>query len=130
MLPKVLYFGAKQGPGIFQSLTDSVFGRLKDSHGKAFASAFVDDINVSTEPLTADEDFDTTWEHHLDQLCILCDAAAAKCIQFKFEKSMIGYAQIPMLGFVVGEGKRTVQPGKQQALRPCAIGRIRSHLMT
>ena len=55
LLPKVLYFGAKQGPGIFQSLTDSVFGRLKDSHDRLFTSVFVDDINVSTEPLSTDE---------------------------------------------------------------------------
>ena len=34
--PKVLYFGAKQGPLIFQPLMGSTFGDLKDDMGQPF----------------------------------------------------------------------------------------------
>ncbi len=49
LLPKVLYFGPKQGPGIFQNLVDSVFSHLRDDEGSEFLSAFVDDYNFSTK---------------------------------------------------------------------------------
>ena len=47
--PKVLYFGAKQGPAIFQSLMDSTFGDLRDDLGEPFHACFIDDVLVSTE---------------------------------------------------------------------------------
>jgi len=34
--PKVLYFGAKQGPAIFQALMDNTFGDLRDEDGEEF----------------------------------------------------------------------------------------------
>ena len=63
------------------------------------------------------ESDDQVWERHLSQLEIFFAAASEKRIQFKLDKSKFGWNRIPMLGFVVGEGKRTVQPGKAQALR-------------
>ena len=39
--PKVLYFGAKQGPAIFQSLMGSTFGDLKDDLGAPFLRALL-----------------------------------------------------------------------------------------
>ena len=116
LLPKVLYFGAKQGPGIFQAMADSVFSRLKDSAGKEFVSVFVDDCNISTERMHPSESGDEVFERHLEQLAVFLGAAKDKKIQFKLEKSKIGFSRIPMLGFIVGEGMRTVQPGKAQAL--------------
>ncbi len=60
---------------------------------------------------------DQVWERHLSQLELFFQAASAKKIQFKLEKSKFGWSRIPMLGFTVGEGRRTVQPNKTQALR-------------
>ena len=34
MLPRCLYFGPKQGPGIFQSFVDSVFNRVVGDEGE------------------------------------------------------------------------------------------------
>ena len=42
LLPKVLYFGPKQGPGIFQSFVDSVFNRIVGDDDEEFLSVFVD----------------------------------------------------------------------------------------
>ena len=109
LLPKVLYFGPKQGPGIFQSLADSVFGHLRDERGEEFVSVFVDDCNISTCGYN-DEAMDDVIDRHLRQLEHFLSAAAEKKIQFKLEKSKFLWNRIPMLGFVVGEGKRTVHP--------------------
>ena len=49
--PKVLYFGAKQGPAIFQGLMDTTFGDLKDDLGENFSACFIDDFSNSTESL-------------------------------------------------------------------------------
>ena len=54
--PKVLYFGAKQGPAIFQSLMDSTFGDLKDELGTPFSACFIDDVLISTEQYEGDQD--------------------------------------------------------------------------
>ncbi len=107
LLPKVLFFGPKQGPGIFQGLADSVLGKVRDTDGSEFVSVFVDDCGESD---------DEVFERHLVQLEIFFKAAAEKKIQFKLDKSKFAWERIPLLGFVVGQGLRTVQPGKAQAL--------------
>ena len=83
LLPKVLYFGAKQGPGIFQALADSVFSHLK-YQGKEFVTCFVDDCSISTElePGETNES-DSLFERHLDQLELFFTAVHTKKIQFK-----------------------------------------------
>lgn len=116
LLPKVVYFGPKQGPGIFQGLVDKTFGGLRDDKGKEFCSLFVDDCTISTCGYGNETD-DQVFERHLRQLELFFGAAKKKRVQFKLEKSRLGWTRIPMLGFEVGEGTRTVQPGKMQALR-------------
>ena len=49
LLPKVLYFGPKQGPGIFHGLVDETVGPLRDDKGEQFLTAFVGDCTVSTD---------------------------------------------------------------------------------
>ena len=67
LLPKVLYFGPKQGPGIFQSLADTVFGKLRDADDNEFVGVFVDDCNISTESYEK-ETYDEVVERHIRQL--------------------------------------------------------------
>ena len=55
-------------------------------------------------------------ERHLRQVEIFCEVASAKNIQFNFGKTKLGWSIIPLLGFVVGEGAKTVQQGQAQAL--------------
>ena len=96
-------------------MADSVFSRLKDKSKKEFVSVFVDDCSISTDPLPGESE-EELFQRHLEQLEVFLNAASKKKIQFKLEKSKFCYERVPMLGFVVGQGKRTVQPGKAQAL--------------
>ena len=77
LLPKVLYFGPKQGPGTLQGSVDSSFGHLRDDDGDVFASALVDDCNIST-PGYGDESLDDVTERHLQPLEIFFTAAAKR----------------------------------------------------
>ena len=61
--PKVLFFGPKQGPGLFQSFMDSCFSDLRDSDGQEFASIFLDDVSLSTEGYEGDSDDDIVARH-------------------------------------------------------------------
>ena len=65
--PKVLYFGPKQGPAQFQGLMDSTFGGLKDKGGEEFSAIFMDDVFVSTEAYTGDDD-DAVVDRHIEHL--------------------------------------------------------------
>ena len=47
--PLVLFFGAKQGPSIFQKLMDWTFGDVRGDDGEEFHSVFMDDCTLSTE---------------------------------------------------------------------------------
>ena len=111
LLPKVLYFGPKQGPGIFQSFVDSVFNRIVGDEDEEFLSVFVDDCNIST-PKVDNETDDECWTRHIRHLEIFLEQARSRKIQFKLEKAKFGWPRIPMLGMVVGRGTRTIQPGK------------------
>ena len=85
LLPKVLYFGPKQGPGIFQSFVDSVFSRVVGDENEEFLSVFVDDCNISTPKLQNETDEDC-WNRHLRHLEIFLTKASERKIQFKLEK--------------------------------------------
>jgi len=115
LLPKVLYFGPKQGPGIFQAMADSVLGKLRDEDGNEFVSVFVDDCTISTSGY-GNETQEHVFDRHIRQLEVFFSAAMQKKIQFKLVKSRLGWSRIPLLGFEVGEGTRTVQAGKAKAL--------------
>ena len=64
----------------------------------------------------ANETYDDVVERHIAQLEVFFTAAKRRKIQFKLDKSKFLWNRIPLLGFVVGEGTTTVQPGKAQAL--------------
>ena len=66
-MPKVLYFGPKQGPGVFQGVVDSTIGHLRDEQGEEFVTAFVDGCTVSAEGYD-DESFDEVFERRLKQV--------------------------------------------------------------
>ena len=74
LVPKVLYFGPKQAPGVFQSLVGATFGGLRDEEGYEFASAFVDDCTVSTEGYD-EETYDDVFERHIRQVIVFLTAA-------------------------------------------------------
>ena len=67
MLPRCLYIGPKQGPGIFQSFVDIGFRGLKDDDGEDFFSIFVDDCNISI-PRRTGESEEQTLERHRQHL--------------------------------------------------------------
>ena len=126
LLPKALYFGPKQGPGIFQAFADSVFGNLRGPDKEEFLSIFVDDCNVSTQGY-GNETNEQVFDRHLRQLECFFKAAQARNIQFKFDKSKLGWNRIPMLGFVVGEGEEDSPTregtGSTELARPEGVGR-------
>ena len=115
--PHVLYFGAKQGPSIFQRLMDMTFGGLRDEAGDEFTSIFIDDVNIATEKLNADEPREETEERHIRHLELFFEAARERKISFKLVKSRWMFPQVDLLGFVVGSRVRKVDAGKAKALR-------------
>eukprot|EP00969_Alexandrium_andersonii_P230270 10169803-Alexandrium_andersonii.AAC.1 len=54
--PKVLYFGPKQGPALFQGLMGSTFGALRGPDGEEISAIFMDDVFISTEAYPEDDD--------------------------------------------------------------------------
>ena len=85
MLPRVLYPGPKQGPGIFQSFVDTAFRGIRGDDGEEFLSIFVDDCNIST-PKCEDEREDECFEKHLRHLELFLETAKKRKVQFKPEK--------------------------------------------
>ena len=83
LFPLVMYFGAKQGPGMFQKLMDTTFGELRDKNNDKFHSIFIDDVTVATEKLTENESYDVTFERHVEQCELFFGKAKEKGIQFK-----------------------------------------------
>ena len=63
--PKVLFFGAKQGPSIFQSMMDSTFGRVRGDDGEEYVAIFMDDVSLSTDASDTDGDFDLLVNKHI-----------------------------------------------------------------
>ncbi len=109
--PLVLFFGAKQGPAIFQMLMDGTFGHLRDGHDEPFHTCFMDDVTISTEAYAEDDD-DKVIERHIDHCTRFLSAAQTRNIQFKLEKSKFAHEFIHLLGFKLGQGLRYVDPGK------------------
>ena len=120
LVPKVLYFGPKQGPAIFQAFADSVLGHVRGPEGEECVTVFVDNCTISTTKEKGETD-DSCFERHLKQLEIFFTAASKRNVQFKLIKSKFVYGQIPLLGFIAGRGERKVQPEKAQALKDARI---------
>ena len=114
--PRVLYFGPKQGPAIFQSLMDRTFSGLRDKTNSEFASLFMDDVTIDTEGYDDDDD-DSILERHIEHCELFLRAAVPRHIQFKLEKSQFAQRRINLLGFVIEDGRRKLCPKKVEALR-------------
>ena len=112
--PLVLFFGAKQGPSIFQKLMDSTFGKVRGDDGEDFMAIFMDDVNISTKGYPYDTE-DMLFERHLRHCEISLTAALERKIQFKLMKSKFGHEYIDLLGFRIGKGEKFVDPGKADA---------------
>ena len=114
--PKVLLFGPKQGPGLFQGFMDSVFGGLRDKAGDEFSVIFMDDVCISTEGFDGDTDDDIV-NRHIEHCTCFLEAARKHNIQFKLSKCKWACPEVSLLGFVLGNGARRVDPAKAKALR-------------
>ena len=114
--PKVLFFGPKQGPGLFQGFMDHVFGGLRDKRGDEYCSIFMDDVSISTEGFEGDSDDDVVQRHIEHCECFLT-AAKAHGVQFKLSKCRWATLEVKLLGFQLGNGCRSVDPGKVKAMR-------------
>lgn len=113
--PLVLFFGAKQGPSIFQKLMDSTFGEVVDKKGEQFSSIFMDDVTISTNAYESDSD-DDVIDRHVEHCGLFLEAGQKRRIQFKLSKSKFCYEYIHLLGFKLGRGERFVDPGKADRL--------------
>ena len=114
--PTVLFFGAKQGPGLFQGFMDTTFGSLTVENGEKLAAIFMDDVSISTEGYEGDDD-DAIVDRHIRHLEIFLQKACAHGVQFKLTKCRWCQEYIKLLGFILGNGTRKVDPKKAQALR-------------
>ena len=114
--PLVVYFGAKQGPGVFQSLMDQTFGNLLDDEGCEFPAIFIDDVTIMTISWDGDDD-DAVVERHIRHCERFFSKADERKIQFKLSKCKWAQTMVPLLGFVVGSGKRMVDPSKADGLK-------------
>ena len=116
LLPLVLNFGAKQGPSAFQNMMDRTFGRLRDDDGEEFHAIFIDDVNISTEGYSGDSDDDIV-ERHIRHCELFLTAARKRNVQFKLTKCMWAQTRVKLLGFILGNGQRWVDPSKAAQLR-------------
>ena len=126
--PEVLYFGPKQGPGIFQMLMDATFGHLRGDQEEEFHCIFIDDVNIATEPLTDNETDDVSFERHVRHCELFLEAARQRQVQFKLTKCRWAQDTTLSLGFEVGRGARRCDPTKAEALRawpdPSSVGDV------
>ena len=116
MFPLVLYFGAKQGPGIFQRVMDQTFGHIRDADGEIFHAIFIDDVTIATEAWDGDTD-DAIVERHILHCEAFLTAALERHVSFKLTKCKWAQLRGKLLGFIVGQGEKRVDPAKAQGLR-------------
>ena len=83
---------------------DMTFGGLRDDAGDEFTSIFIDDVNIATEKLSANELREETEERHIRHLELFFEAARQRNISFKLVKCRWMFPQVELLGFVVGSG--------------------------
>ena len=107
--PRVLYFGPKQGPGLFQGLMDSTFSSLRGDNGENFTAIFMDDVSISTERWENEVE-DQTFDRHVRHVEIFLTRARERKVQFKMSKSKFAWDELPLLGFRAGRGTRQVDP--------------------
>ena len=74
----VMYFGAKQGPGMFQKFMDATVGEFRDKRSSKFHPIFVDGVTIATDQLTESEPYDFTFERHLEQFELFFGKAEEK----------------------------------------------------
>ena len=85
---KVMPFGMKNAPKIFQRLISKVLAGLDG------CEAYIDDVVVYSD----------TWEQHLLQICFLMYRLTEAKLTISLVKSELGHAHLIFLGHVVGQG--------------------------
>ena len=113
----VLPFGLKTAP---QEFGRRVALMLRPHEG--YASAYIDDINI----------FSDGWKQHLDHLDRVFKSIEDVGMTLKMSKCQFAKPEVKLLGHVAGSGKRTVDPGKVEAIRaipePTTKKKLRSFL--
>ena len=119
---KCFPYGPKQGPPLYQHLQDSTVGQEYKASGEKLADVFFDDTHLG------DDDF----EQHVQSLCQLLQCARRHNIQYRLIKCFFFQASCTLLGFIVGDFGRKVDPLKTQQLRNwpeyTSCGDVVSHL--
>ena len=95
-------YGPKQGPPLYQHLQDDTVGQEYKPNGEKFADVFFDDTHV------ADDDFAS----HVASLRQLLQCARRNNIQYRLTKSEFCRSHCKLLGFLVGDFGRRVDPEK------------------
>ena len=114
---KTMPFGLHGAPATFQRLMDRVLRGAEE-----FSDAFLDDIAV----------FSDTWEEHIQHLREVLTRLRAAGLTAKPKKIHLGMRQTTVLGYIVGNGVKTPEPAKTEAIaefsQPCSKSDVRSFL--
>lgn len=106
-VPLRLQFGPKQAPAIYQCVQETEIGSEYKPNGEKLADVFFDDTHVG----------DKTFPEHVQSLEQLFSRARACGIQYRLEKCRFAFPETLLIGFVVGESGRRVDPVKIEQLR-------------
>ena len=89
-----------------QSYVANRFGTLRNKFNQEFVSPCMDDIKVSSE----------TFEGHIEEMKILCDAARESGFEFKLKKGQFNQPSIEFWGCILDGNGRRPQPKKVEQL--------------
>ena len=114
---KTMPFGLHGAPATFQRLMDWVLRGAEE-----FSDAFLDDIAVYSD----------TWEEHIQRLREVLTRLRAAGLTAKPKKIHLGMRQTTVLGYIVGNGVKTPEPDKTEAIamfsQPRSKSDVRSFL--
>ena len=108
---KTMPFGLHGAPATFQRLMDRVLRGAEE-----FSDAFLDDIAV----------FSDTWEEHIQHLREVFTRLRAAGLTAKPKKIHLGMRQTTVLGYIVGNGVKTPEPDKTEAIAKFSQPRSKS----
>lgn len=106
----VLPFGLKDAPSAFQALMDKI---LRPLLMEGICLVYLDDIIVGGK----------TYEEHRHNLERVLELLLKAQLKVNWDKSKFLMSKVKYLGFIVGDGKITVDPEKVAAVRDFAIPR-------
>ena len=98
----VMPMGLTNAPATFQSLVTSIFGPLSE-----FCLVYLDDLLI----------FSNTYDEHLSHLSQVLNQLRDSHLYAKAEKCEFMKQEIKFLGYIVGFGKRKMDPAKVDAIR-------------